>query len=142
MITKQDFIAYQESITGELRVTKNRVRNLIGQAHWQTDGEHKETILRQVLSAHLPESVRVGKGFICYPEQYCGHRKASYQIDILITNKNYPTLMKEGDLVLVTAETVEAIIEVKSRLPESCIEEVSDRAVICPNRTGYVSIAK
>jgi len=120
MPIQQNFIAYQESITEELKTTQNRIRNLIGQEHWLTDGEHKEAVLRKILHSHLPESVRVGKGFVCYPKGYAilddQDQASSGQIDILLTSKNKPTLFKDGDLIFVTADAVEAIIEVKTRL--------------------------
>jgi len=128
---RQDFIAYQESITNELRAVQDRVRNLIGPSHWQTDGEHKETILRRVLRTHLPESVRVGKGFVCYPHSRPhtsgSAKRSSRQLDILITSRNKPTLYKEQELVFVTADTVEAIIEVKTRLRRNTARKVIRR---------------
>lgn len=120
MAIRQDFLAYQESISGELQIAKDRVRNLIGERHWQTDGEHKEEIVRSVLRVHLPESFRIGKGFVCYPPSGlsapASEGSSSSQIDILITSKNTPTLYKQDDLVFVTADTVRGIIEVKTAL--------------------------
>lgn len=118
MPVRRDFKEYHKSIADELRSTKDRIRNLIGAAHWQTDGEHKETVLRKVLRMHLPETLQVGKGFV-----YCPERTSS-QIDILITDRTKPTLFKDGDLVLVTPDAVEAIIEVKTSLDGGTIEEV------------------
>ena len=100
---------YHQSITRELQVAKDRIRNLIGPAHWQTDGEHKEAVLRKVLRTHLPESMRVSKGFVCYPDG------TSTQLDILITARDKPTLFKDGDLTLVTPDAVRAVIEVKTK---------------------------
>jgi hypothetical protein len=103
-----DYLKYHKSLARELRATKNRVRNLIGSNHWQTDGEHKEAVLRRILCSHLPESVQVGRGFVCYQD------KTSTQIDILIISKNKPSLFKDGSLFIVTPDAVEAIIEVKT----------------------------
>gem|GEM_PF-5958896 len=36
--------AYFESLTDEIRSMKNRIRNFIGDVHWLTDGEWKETV--------------------------------------------------------------------------------------------------
>lgn len=109
MPVETDFVAYHKSIVSELRATQNRVRDLIGSGHWPSDGEHKETILRKTLRSHLPEALHIGRGFICY------RRESSTQLDVLITNNNKPTLFKEGDLVIVTPDCVEAIIEVKTK---------------------------
>lgn len=107
-----DFFAYHKSIGDEFRSLKDRIRNLIGSSHWLSDGEHKEAVLRNAIRSRLPEIYRVGKGFVCYQN---GNSK---QLDILITSKQKPTLFKEGDLVIVTADCVEAIIEVKTSQPD------------------------
>lgn len=111
MLPRRDFSAYHQSIAQELRATQDRIRHLIADTHWLTDGEHKEILLRKILRSHIPETVRVGTGFICYSE-----RHSSTQLDILITAKDKPTLFKEGDLTIVTPDTVRAIIEVKTEL--------------------------
>jgi hypothetical protein len=116
MPIQQDFTAYQESIASELRATQNSVRNLIGDRHWLTDGEHKEAILRNILRSRLPETVRVGKGFVCSSSTANLAGAATSQLDILITSKESATLYKDGELVIVTADAVEAIIEVKTSL--------------------------
>lgn len=120
MTIQQDFKAYQGSINQELQIAKDRVRNLIGNHHWQTDGEHKEEIIRSVLRNHLPEILRVGKGFICYPppdfQASSSEGSSSGQIDVLITSKDAPTLYKQHGLVFVTVDAVRAVIEVKTEL--------------------------
>ncbi len=110
MPEQSDFVEYHKSIARELNATKDRIRQLIGDRHWQTDGEHKEAVLRKVLRNHLPESVRVGRGFVCFRNQ------VSSQIDILITAYDNPTLFKDGELVLVTPDAPQAIVEVKTSL--------------------------
>jgi hypothetical protein len=92
MPINRDFVAYQKSIAEELRSTKDRIRQLIDQEHWLSDGEHKESILRNILRSRLPESVRIGRGFVCFPRSANGSKKSSGQIDILITSQNKPTL--------------------------------------------------
>jgi hypothetical protein len=116
MSIQQDLVAYHKSISSELTSVKDRVRQLIGDAHWLTDGEHKESILRKVIENFAPEIFRVGRGFVCYPSSQNTDRKCSKQIDILITSKDKPTLYKDIDLHLVTADSVKAIIEVKTEL--------------------------
>jgi len=112
---QQDFLEYHKSIGRELKIAENRIRNLIGSSHWLTDGEHKESILRKVLSNFLPEIYKIGTGFVCYPNLEGGGDNSS-QIDILITSKVYPTLYKSDELYFVTPECVSAIIEVKTTL--------------------------
>ena len=101
-------IEYFRSISEELDAIKNRIRNLMDNPHWLTDGEIKEAILRNVIKRYMPENIKVGKGFI-FSDDRC-----SSQIDILIYDTAYPVLFKEGDLVFVTPDAVKGIIEVKS----------------------------
>lgn len=116
MAISQDFLAYHKSIGAELKSSETRIRNLIGSSHWATDGEHKESILRKVISDFAPEIYRVGTGFVCYPGEANGDQSNSGQIDILITSKANPTLFKSGELHIVTPDCASAIVEVKSRV--------------------------
>src|SRR4051812_43930803 len=96
----RDLLKYQESLALELRASMDRVRHLIGEAHWLTDGEHKESVLRQVLRTRLPDSTAVGRGFVCYPADELpveGEHSTdtqrrepvtSRQVDILITRRS------------------------------------------------------
>jgi len=116
MSIQQDFIAYHKSIGSELKNAQDRIRNLIGSSHWLTDGEHKENILRGIISDFSPEKYRIGTGFICYPGSEKEADKSSGQLDILITSKNQPTLYKSGDLHCITPKHASAIIEVKTKV--------------------------
>lgn len=116
MVIQQDFLAYHKSIGQELKTSEKRIRNLIGRAHWLTDGEHKESILRKVITDFSPEIYRIGTGFVCYPNANEDEKNNSGQIDILITSKANPTLYKSDGLHFVTPECANAIIEVKSKL--------------------------
>jgi len=63
-----DVIKYFESLSTELSSLKDRVRYIIDDKHWLTDGEWKESVLRSILRRHLPSSVCVGSGFLVTPE--------------------------------------------------------------------------
>lgn len=52
------------SITSELESLKDRVRNFIANQHWLTDGEWKESVLRTVIAQRLPDTVKIGRGFV------------------------------------------------------------------------------
>lgn len=104
-----NLVRYYESITFEMMSMKDRVRNIIDDRHWLTDGEWKESVLRSVLKRHMPENVGVGRGFII------SENGASSQIDVLLYDTSYPILFRDGDLVFVTPEAVKGIIEVKSK---------------------------
>jgi hypothetical protein len=116
MSIQQDFLSYHKSIGQELKSSEKRIRDLIGSSHWLTDGEHKESILRKVISGFAPEIYKVGTGFVCYPGVADGNQNSSGQLDILITSKVNPTLYKSGELHFVTPDCANAIIEVKTKI--------------------------
>lgn len=122
MPTRQDFKAYHKSVAGELRMVKDRVRQLIGDAHWQTEGEHKEAVLRKILRSHAAGSLQFGRGFVC------GNGHTSSQIDILVTQRDRPTLFREGETLLVTPEAVSAVIEVKTSIDAGVRDELNKLA--------------
>ncbi|XGV97796.1 MAG: DUF6602 domain-containing protein [Leptolyngbya sp. BL-A-14] len=115
MPVETSFVEYHKSMAAELKAVKDRIRHLIGSNHWLTDGEHKEAVVRKFLRTYLPETFHIGRGFICYSDG-----TVSTQIDILVTDKNKPTLFKDGELVIVTPDSVEAILEVKTRQDSNC----------------------
>lgn len=103
-----DIEGHFHSLAAEFQALQGRVRNIIHDAHWQTDGEWRESILRTVLRRHLPESVAVGRGFIT------SGAELSTQIDVLVYDRSAPVLYRDNDLVIVTPDAVRAIIEVRS----------------------------
>jgi hypothetical protein len=120
-----DFLKYQQSMAAELDAIKDRVRHLI--QHWATDGAFKEAALRNVLRRHLPESLQIGTGFIVNSRGIC-----SSQIDLLIVDRNYPTLFKDGDLLIVTPSAVRTIVEVKTTLTgPAAIQEALNKLAAC-----------
>jgi hypothetical protein len=119
----QDIQKFQESITEELTVIKNRVRNIIGDAHWGEDGRYKEAVLTKVLKNYIPNNVSVGTGFIVSSASIfkIGDIDVSNQIDILLYDNTIPVVFREGDFVIVTHDAVKAIVEVKSKLNASTL---------------------
>ncbi len=134
MDVRRDFLKYHRSIGAEFEVTKNRIRQLIGSKHWGTDGEHKESVLRNVLQNHLPANVIVGSGFICAEDS------VSTQIDVLITDSAKPSLFRSGQLAVVTPDAVRAVIEVKTSLGRvdklrETVQKLSDAVGIARERS-------
>jgi hypothetical protein len=117
MNTTQYFL----SLSQELRGLQNRVRNFIDDAHWQTDGEWKESVLRYFLRRNLPRIVEVGRGFVVSPR---GH---SNQMDVLIYDSAKPVLFRDGDLVFVTPDAVCGAIEVKSNLNNTSFAQTIEK---------------
>ena len=102
--------AYFRSLSDECVTLKDRVRYLIEDSHWPTDGEWKESVLRSMIRRSAPDNVTVGRGFVV------SHQQCSTQIDVLLYDNNFPVLYKDGDLVFITPASCRAIIEVKSSI--------------------------
>jgi len=122
-----DVSAYFRSLSSELNALKDRVRHVIDKAHWPTDGEWKESVLRTVLRRHLPASVQVGRGFVV------GADDSTSQIDVLLYDSAKPVLFRDGDLVLLTSDAVKGIVEVKSNIASvrdlgAALEKLSDNS--------------
>lgn len=108
-------LEFQKSITKELDIVKNRVRNLIGNAHWGEEGRYKEAILKTVINRFLPNNLSIGTGFIT-GDLGLDNSIISNQIDLIVYDNSIPVLFKEGDFIITTEKNVRAIIEVKSKL--------------------------
>jgi hypothetical protein len=106
------FIEYLKSLSAEMQVSKDRIRLLIGDRHWQTDGEHKEAILRKMIRAVIPSKLSLCRGFIVNHLQ-----EGTGQIDILIIDRlNKPVLFQDDELVITTPDCIKGIIEVKTKI--------------------------
>jgi hypothetical protein len=118
---------FQESITKELEVVKDRVRNLIGSANWGEEGRYKEVVLMNVIRRFLPSNLSVGTGFIVKSETGLAidpQITASKQIDIIVYDNRIPVLFSEGNFVITTGKHVKALIEVKTRAENRDLAEI------------------
>lgn len=112
---------YFRSLTAEVEALRDRVRQLIENRHWQTDGEWKESVIRQVLRRHLPASAQVGRGFVVTG------RRTSHQIDVLVFDSAKPVLFRDADLAFVTPDAVLGAIEVKSRTTAGTVATAAEK---------------
>ena len=111
--------AYFQSLSAELLAVKDRVRHMISDRHWPTDGEWKESVLRTAIRRSAPTNVSVGRGFVISRD--C----QSPQIDILIHDNSHPVLYRDGDLVFVAPAACKAIIEVKSKVTNAVLRNAA-----------------
>lgn len=112
---------YFISLSEECRTLKDRVRMLIKDQHWPTDGEWKESVLRNMIRRSAPNNLTIGRGFVV------DHDRCSAQIDVLVYDNTFPVLYREGDLVFVTPSSCRAIIEVKSRLNATQFKKAAEK---------------
>jgi hypothetical protein len=125
---------FQKTLSRELITIKDRVRNLIGDAHWGEEGRYKESILKNVISRFLPNNLSIGTGFIITMER--GRINRSSQIDIIIYDNTYPLLFAEGDFIITSPESVRALIEVKTSIASGdiigIIKKATENAKLAP----------
>jgi hypothetical protein len=114
---------FQESITNELNIIKDRVQDLIGTRHWGEVGRFKEAILKNVIKRFLPSHISIGTGFIVDSEN---GDEVSRQLDLIIYDNTYPVLFSEGDFIITTKRNVKAVIEVKSCIRTHELRHVID----------------
>jgi hypothetical protein len=103
---------YYQSFSKELEVTKDRVRNIIGNAHWISDGTHKEAILQDVLKKFIPQKYAISSGFILSNNG----ETCSKQLDVIIYDQASPLLFNCSNFVIIPDQYVRAVIEVKTSL--------------------------
>jgi hypothetical protein len=116
-----DVERYLRSFGQEVTSLQQRVRYILADAHWQTDGEWKESVVRQVLRRYLPTAIQVSRGFVVTSDA------ATTQIDILVHDASKPVLFKDGDFVFVTPDAVLGLIEIKARVGHSRFREAVDK---------------
>lgn len=112
---------YFKSLSLELTALKDRVRDFINDAHWLSDGEWKEGVLRSVIARNLPSEIKIGRGFIMTP------LGVSTQIDILLYSSASPVLFRDGHLVIIQPEAVKGVIEVKTRLKQKDLKDAINK---------------
>lgn len=95
-------------LNDSLKSHKDKVRSYIGNAHWPTDGEWKERVLRKIIAEKCPNA-EVGTGFVLNNNGHC-----STQIDVIIYDKTSQVIFKDRDFVIVSPESVRCLIEVKT----------------------------
>ena len=133
-MVEQDFKKFFESLNDELEAVKDRVRSLIGEANWGEDGRYREAVLRNIISRFLPKDCSIGTGFVINER-----REITKQIDIIIYDSSSPVLFSEGDFVVVLANTVKAIIEVKSSINSS--KKLLEIIKICEDNAKIIEVS-
>ena len=115
---------YLTSISEELRARSNRVRDLIGDRHWLSDGHHKEFILATLLRNHLPSGILATRGFVVSPHD---QDVCSKEQDILVVDASMEApLFHEGGVVICFPRMVMASISVKTTLTSTTVADVID----------------
>ncbi len=126
MKTEPNDSSFLTSLSFELTARSNRIRFLIGDAHWASDGYHNENVVRDFLCRYSPKSIEVSRGFI-RTVQPNGVLKVSPEVDILLTDAmDHVPLFSGGDLKIVEPDSVRAYFEVKSTFSRAKLREALD----------------
>lgn len=114
---------YLESWSAELTAKADRIRQLIGDKHWLTDGHHKEIIVREFLTRYLPVTLNVGSGFI----KSLKGGNCSKEVDILISDSSrHPPFFNEGGIQILPPSSTIAYIEMKSSFSAPNLDDAID----------------
>lgn len=122
----------------EIRSRCDRVRSLIGDRHWLSDGRHKEVILAQILSRYI-YGLRLESGFVISRDT----KAISPELDIFLADfTTCPPVLNEGSTCIAFSESVAAAIEVKSTLSAQVLKDVVQhfekvRHAMKPSPFGY-----
>lgn len=104
--TYEDRRTYATSFANDLDDQSKRIGALF--AHGSTVGTYREDLFRELIKRHIPKRFHAATGFI---------DGCPKQLDILIYDQlEYAPIFRTGDLVVVPADAVRAVIEVKSTL--------------------------
>lgn len=124
---------YFSLVSNELLGKLDQIKEFI-KKHNPTIGVLTEEILRDFLRNYLPKQVSVEQGFILSPDG-----KMSKQCDVLIYDSNrYAPFYRLNDIVVVPADSVLAIVEVKTTINKS----IFDQVVLYFKDVGQISNAK
>jgi lambda repressor-like predicted transcriptional regulator len=115
-------VNYLESLAAELRVQADRVRHLIGDAHWYLDGRHKEQLLTEVIRRHLPLTTSVANGFVVTPT----HALCSREQDVLVLKSTTEApVFSQGGLSIAFPRTVLAAVSVKTQFTSETLRSAA-----------------
>lgn len=120
-ISQANRVRYLVSLAEELLAQATRVRDLIGNAHWLTDGHHKEYLLAELLRRHLPAGMIAARGFVIDPDNEAA---CSREQDVLIvdTMTEGPVFNQAG-VVIAFPRAVRAAVSVKTVCKKETVVE-------------------
>jgi len=121
-----DLAHFHASFADEILAKRDRLRSLIGGAHWPSDGAYKEGLLRDAVKRVVPSGLEVAHGFLLKPDRT--GTNPSGQLDLLIYDgsRRAPEF-KDGDFACVVAGSARGVGEIKTRWTKKTLEEAVDQ---------------
>jgi len=121
---RMDRTLIQTHTSGIIKGLIERSQSIAGMEHKLLKGELREIFVSNLIKNFLPSNFEVGSGVIVNQKG-----DQSSQIDVLIYDKSFlPPFIKESNLGVYPAESVLAIIEVRSRLDKTDLTEMNEKA--------------
>lgn len=119
---RKDTLALVKSWSIEFDSISDRIRQLIGESHWLSDGKHKESILMNFLRKYTLDSFVYSSGFIVSHDI---DSPQSGEIDILVASpqKGVPWFVDSG-ILIAPPESIVAHIHVKSNYQKKALEDI------------------
>jgi hypothetical protein len=109
-----------ESWSSELSSRANRVRALIGDAHWLSDGMHKERLLQGFIEGLLPAVFSAEHGFLVDIDA----DRCSNEIDVFIRDTAHSApFFRESGITICAPESILAYYEIKSTFSSGALSE-------------------
>jgi hypothetical protein len=121
-----------ESWSAELASKASRVRDLIGSAHWLSDGHHKESLLIEHLSSFVDSTISLSRGFVVSINNDI--TISSGEIDILVAQKHRDLFWLDYDgLLIIPPSAASAQIHVKTTFGVAELADVLNAASVLQN---------
>ena len=118
---------YLQSLHFEVKHQSDRIRNLIGDKHWLSDGIHKESLISSVLIRHLPHSFSLGTGFAIHPNSI---QESSKELDITIIDKRFEApIHSQFGFEVCFCTQLAGSLSVKSKLDKNSFTSTLDNLV-------------
>jgi len=140
-MTNPDPTKFLESLNSELESQACRVRNLIGSAHWVSDGRHKESLVSNVVARYLPDGYRISSGFGINVGTV-GEVSRELDVTILDCQGDSPILDQFGSSI-GAFENLAGVVSVKSKLTKkSFLQTIENLASVAIPTKDYKSPMK
>lgn len=110
MDQNQNLKHYYMGIDAGLKARMNLVRRLIGDAHWLSDGYHKEELIKEAVRPLISAHIEIQRGFVVDIEMVC-----STELDIIFVDPNKgPLWYKSPGLIISQPKAVVAVMHIKT----------------------------
>lgn len=139
-MSKQEANFFLQSLNNELVSQASRVRNLIGDAHWLSDGQHKESLISGVVSRFIPDSYKVSSGFGINTSTIS---ELSKELDVTILDQKYDSpILDQFGFSVAAFESIAGVISVKSALTKKSLLDSIENLASVAGPTKHLEVSR